>query len=517
LSEFSCSDSILKQNGILERSHNSKQTNLKLNNGNKTIKNNDCFNNVNINLNNIDNNINSENKSNIISVGGKAISQKLAIIINNKTNGKETSINAYSIKNKSNANKELKLANLERKLSYDNILVKCNADKIFQFNNIENNNSLNGNVDKNKTNNKQIFSEINSYFNNTKDEIDKKVRNKSKSVDLGNKILIEVSSKSKDVTRRISNILYNLIIKNDDFSNGLRFNQDTNKAKNNLSKFDSMDKLVNLIKSEKKANYANVIGPTPNIKEIKKNFAFNKSCDSFDVQSEFLISYLRDEELVSQISNCIKNTESNQPEDENEKENKNREEDKYNQNKNNNQRSNFIKNKNFQEKVLLNINNKYSKTANNPNKNDFENKKNVNFNNADASKNKKLETIESQENNNIKENKNCCFFKCQTNSNNNPNHVNSNIKIKKGKKQDANINSYYSTFNNTKRSTNHSFKSIRLNDSLTKFRKRRLSNCTSDKDSKCPTKGSISNLTASVSANNPNKKDKKVNCRCEIF
>lgn len=542
-------------------------SNLKYNKENKACE---TFNNSNNKNNNSNNNIvivnsnnsnkdfiNLENKSQVILMNGKAFSDKFAFEMKSKRKANKAFVAAgYSLRDKSNVNGEFKIMLYARKFSHDDFLVKnkcnnnfkqsyldCKKDETFPLERYSDNYKMTNknNINKNKNINCiKKFDDLQSYFYcfkiQTKKYANNNKKNCCKSFDLGKRIFIEdKDSNGTKATRKTSNILYNLIS-----SNYENLNEKQAQEKNNLnsdtninfikSKFDSLEKLdnlANMINSEKKSNSANVIGPAPNIKEIKKNFAFNKSYDSLDIQSEFLISYLRDEELVSEVSQSIRNTESNRAKEENDNyEKDSKQEENGNNNKNNindhNQRNNFVKNKNFQEKVFLNINNKYVKNLNSNNNNN----KNINFNTIEnLQNNKQLETVENSnhENNKINNNKNCCFFTCKSNPNHNTNNNNIflnnnnniNSKVKKGKKQDANINSYYSTINNTKRSTNHSFKSIRLNDSLTKFRKRRLSNCTTDRDSKCPTRGSNSNLANLMNAND--KKDKKVDCRCEIF
>jgi len=546
---------------MLEKFFNDKRSNfimnLKVNQENNdrkifNTKSNNNKNTIIANCGNRNNNINEEFMSKITSLGRKSFSGSLASINNKK--GKFASLAsaaAPSLRNKINANPVVKPTRYRRKSSHDNFFVKNNYEKVFIYNK-KKNDFLNKISDKNNENNKLMiitntcsdnkFDELHYYFYSSKNTInfkniafsEIKKKNYYGYYDFDIKInntRSEINSNEMDVTRKISGVLYNLIANDDHVYNEKQPNIEAaskSECNNNFKiNIDSKDVIANFINSDKKSNSAYVIGPTPNIREIKKNFAFNKSFDSFDVQSEFLITYLRDDDFVSEISQSGRNTETNKAVEENDiKTNKKDDNRIINNNKSNN--------KNFQEKVFLNINNKYSKTLNNniKNNNNCKNKnKNINLNEIE---NKKQETVESSNNNennkynkDINNNKNCGgFFKCRTNpsNNNNINNINNNVlninsKTKKGKKQDAvNINSYYSTINNTKRSTNHSFKSIRLNDSLTKFRKRRLSNCTTDINGKCPTKGFNCNLeTNLVKENDTNTKNKKINCRCEIF
>jgi len=357
-----------------------------------------------------------------------------------------------------------------------------------------------------------IKEENSSTFNKCQNK-----RLKSKSLNFGNKLVVCESNFENEVTRKISDILYNYILKLE--------------CKNLISNRRSLEKDKEINQHEKIVNSKfpdtkdndNFIGPNPILRNIKKKFAFNKSYDSLDVQSEFFISYLREDDLGSAISESFKISENNVKFKETEENNK-----KFDIFQNDKKVGNNLFNKNtFQEKVYLNLNKKYCKKTNS-NKNHFEsNNKLVNLSKIlDNQQNKKVENLDSLKNENQKETNKCGFFKCRKNNTYNKQiHLNTlnnyNInKDKSGKKPEANLNSYYSTLNITKRSTNHSFKSIKLNDSLTKFRKKKLSICNTGKDYKCPSKSSNNNLIEVTKVNSNisnNKKDKKVNCRCEIF
>ena len=118
------------------------------------------------------------------------------------------------------------------------------------------------------------------------------------------------------------------------------------------------------------------------------------------------------------------------------------------------------------------------------NKNSIQIEKKIRGKNENNSK--KLETVETSNYEIIKDPNNVCFYKCQPNT-----------KYRKRNKGDTILNSYFSTVNNTKRSTNLSFKSIKLNDTLMKFRKKKLES--KEKDLKIK------------------QENKKTHCKCMIF
>ncbi len=256
---------------------------------------------------------------------------------NNNSNSNSNSI--FNIRN----NYSLDILNKKRK---NHLKIENKKKNI----NVFNINKIDSNISKHN----KILEKLNIYFGQeSKPFIVKsssktcknsnKKRVKALSFDFGNEFNFTKKKNEIDVTRKISNILYNYIINDKSKEFEFRLNKFIHNKDSNH--FDN-------IKQENIGNLqTNIIGPIPNFKNIKKKFAFNKSFDSFDVQSEFFISYLRDEELGSEISVVINNMDNN-------KNFRNTNINSVLENKENNcyGRKNKMKVKIFQEKIYLNIN-----------------------------------------------------------------------------------------------------------------------------------------------------------------
>jgi hypothetical protein len=250
-------------------------------------------------------------------------------------------------------------------------------------------------------------------------------------------------------------------------------------------------KITPTLKKIKKSEL-DTIGPNILLKNIKINLGFNKSFDSFDEQSEFYISFLK-EDYENDNNNKDKEKENKDNENTEKKDNMNNNNNKINNN--NNQNSSFNTEKNLV-------------TNHDKQKRDIRNNHNNNVNNKNEIYNDK------------KYFKKSCFIRCIS--------VNNNSSRKKRLKTDPVFNSYFSTLNNTKKSTNLSLKSLRLNDSLIKLRKKKLNGIINNNDKEL--KGNRSNIvvnTIRIKKNN-NKRNKEVMnannnkainniCKCQIF
>lgn len=318
-------------------------------------------------------------------------------------------------------------------------------------------------------------------------------------------------SSSKNLTRKINDGIIDF-----KYFNKKEAQKKKEKKNNHLNKYhiDNNNNYLKILNfNHYEENKDNIIGPNPNIKIYRRNFSFNKSYDSLDVQSEFFISYLKDEEKDITENSCLENGNSGEESLNNYE---NQEENQDNKHKNINvkkPRTNLISGRNKpNEEEVSNFNQSKQMKSSNKNKYFIDNKNSLRGKSetGKSSNNHNINNLEPNNNNNYN-NPNCCFFRCWTITNHNLN------KQRKRNKQDAIFNSYFSTINNTKRSTNHSFKSIKLNDSLTKLRnKKRTSICITD--SKIPKLNTITTVSSAISTQNLTyKKDKKVNCRCEIF
>lgn len=315
------------------------------------------------------------------------------------------------------------------------------------INNINNNNSK----EPNKIYEKPI--QIISIRNEFKEKITNIPRNKSSIIQR-----LNPNFKIKEISKEENN--------NNSISITWNKNNQINTKQINNKKYllKGKGKSINLLELKSKNKNKFSIGPNIKLKDIKTNFAFNKSFDSLDEQSEFFISFLKDENIE---------------EDENNKENIN---------------SSLITEKNLESNFKKN----------------FDKDKNKENNNNDNQNN---------DSNNKKDLKRSCFIRIRCFSNNNSTK-------KKRLKTDPVFNSYFSTLNNTKRSTNLSQKSLRLNDSLTKFRKKKLNGIINNKDKEI--KGNRSSIIVNTMKNKNSKnkikrnrenlinKDKNI-CKCQIF